>query len=344
MQFDLAQLAALSAAVTEGTFEAAARALNVTPSAVSQRIKALESTVGRVLLQRSKPVRATESGEAILLLARQIETLAGDAMRGLGDSDDGFAADASGAFGAAGDALGPGGFGTRAAPTPVRMPIAVNADSLATWILPALAELSATMAFDLYREDQAHTTTLLREGTVMAAITAEADPVQGCSSVLLGAMRYRPMASPAFAERWFPDGLTPEALAFAPVVVFDRRDDLQAAYLRSRVSRPVDPPRHFVPASGDFVEAVRLGFGWGMVPDLQSGATSVPASASTSASTSVPASASTSASVSTSAAFVDLDPAGAIDVPLYWQQWQLHTRSLERLSEVVAAAARRTLR
>jgi len=129
-------------------------------------------------------------------------------------------------------------------------------------------------------------------------------------------------------------------------VVFDRRDDLQAAYLRSRVSRPVDPPRHFVPASGDFVEAVRLGFGWGMVPDLQSGATSVPPSASTSTPVSVPASisTSTSASVSTSAAFVDLDPAGAIDVPLYWQQWQLHTRSLERLSEVVAAAARRTLR
>ncbi|SDZ34690.1 LysR family transcriptional regulator ArgP [Herbiconiux ginsengi] len=311
MQLDLAQLAALSSAVTEGTFEAAARALNVTPSAVSQRIKALESTVGRVLLQRSKPVRATESGEAILLLARQIETLAGDAMRGLGDPDDPLA---DGAVGGRAD------LGVRTAP--MRMPIAVNADSLATWILPALAGLASTMAFDLHREDQAHTTTLLREGTVMAAITAVAEPVQGCSSTLLGTMRYRPMASPAFAATWFPDGVTAEALARAPVVVFDRRDDLQDAYLRSRGSggpAALDPPRHFVPASGDFVAAVRLGFGWGMVPDLQSDTPTGPE-------------------------FVDLDPRGAIDVPLYWQQWQLHTRSLERLAAVIADAARRTLR
>ncbi|WP_382304764.1 LysR family transcriptional regulator ArgP [Herbiconiux sp. UC225_62] len=316
MQWDLAQLAALSAAVTEGSFEAAARALNVTPSAVSQRIKALESAVGRVLLQRSKPVRATESGEAILLLARQIEMLAGDALRGLGDPDDRPGDGAAGGHpGSLGDA--------RARPAPVRMPIAVNADSLATWILPALSELASTMAFDLYREDQAHTTTLLREGTVMAAITAVAEPVQGCSSTLLGAMRYRPMASPAFAAAWFPDGVTPESLAVAPVVVFDRRDDLQDAYLRARTTAPVDPPRHFVPASGDFVAAVRLGFGWGMVPDLQSDPSRDPSAATT---------------------LVDLDPQGAIDVPLYWQQWQLHTRSLERLSGVIAAAAHRTLR
>ncbi|MGD8167705.1 LysR family transcriptional regulator ArgP [Herbiconiux sp. P16] len=308
MQLDLAQLAALSAAVTEGTFEAAARALNVTPSAVSQRIKALESTVGRVLLQRSKPVRATESGEAILLLARQIETLAGDAVRGLGDPDD-----------LPGEGETSAEQGPRARAVPVRMPIAVNADSLATWILPALAELASTVVFDLYREDQAHTTTLLREGTVMAAITAVADPVQGCSSTRLGAMRYRPMASPAFADTWFPDGVTPEAMSRAPVVVFDRRDDLQDAYLRSRTSGPVDPPRHFVPASGDFVAAVRLGFGWGMVPDLQS-------------------------ELPSALPLAELDPDGAIDVPLYWQQWQLHTRSLERLADVIAAAARRTLR
>jgi LysR family transcriptional regulator (chromosome initiation inhibitor) len=306
MHWDLAQLEALSAAVTEGTFEAAARALNVTPSAVSQRIKALESAVGRVLVQRSKPVVATESGQAILLLARQIEMLADDALRGLDGERLPFdSADQV----------------TPAAPPPVRMPIAVNADSLATWILPALADLSGTMVFDLYREDQAHTTTLLRQGTVMAAITGVAEPVQGCSSTRLGAMRYRPMANPSFASTWFPGGVTPEALARAPVVVFDRRDELQDDYLRSRTTGPVDPPRHFVPASCDFVEAVRLGFGWGMVPDLQSAAHPLDATS-----------------------LVDLDPEGAIDVPLYWQQWQLHTPSLERLAQVVAGAAARTLR
>lgn len=348
MQLDLAQLAALSAAVTEGTFEAAARALNVTPSAVSQRIKALESTVGRVLLQRSKPVRATESGEAILLLARQIETLASDAVRGLGDPDpspDSGLGRGRDLDSDSGDWPADDGTGSRRGPhprtPPVRMPIAVNADSLATWILPALAELSATMVFDLYREDQAHTTTLLREGTVMAAITAVADPVQGCSSTLLGAMRYRPMASPAFAETWFAGGVTAEALSRAPVVVFDRRDDLQDVYLRSRTQGPVDPPRHFVPASGDFVAAVRLGFGWGMVPDLQSDQVAVAPWAVDSGQA---GHAILAAPGPVPGTLVEVDPAGAIEVPLYWQQWQLRTRSLERLAEVIAAAAHRTLR
>jgi LysR family transcriptional regulator (chromosome initiation inhibitor) len=338
MQWELAQLSALSAAVSEGTFEGAARALNVTPSAVSQRIKALETSVGRVLLQRSKPVRPTESGQAILLLARQIETLAEDAVFGLDDEQ------------ATDDATGSeSGEGAGAPRAFVRMPIAVNADSLATWILPALAGLSSSMTFDLYREDQGHTTTLLREGTVMAAITAVAEPVQGCSSTPLGAMRYRPMASPAFAERWFAHGVTGEALGRAPVVVFDRRDELQADYLRSKTKGVVAPPKHFVPASADFVVAVQQGFGWGMVPDLQSAGLEV-ASGATGGADLDPVGvlanldgAGVLAGLYPAGVLVDLDPAGAVDVPLFWQQWQLHTRSLERVAVAIKQAAARSL-
>src|SRR5690242_18464645 len=105
MDFDLAQLRALSATVSEGTLEAAARALHVTPSAISQRLKALETTTGRVLLVRSKPVQVTPSGRAVLRLARQIEVLTADAAVELGGGGDEPA---------------------RAVP----LPIAVNADSL----------------------------------------------------------------------------------------------------------------------------------------------------------------------------------------------------------------------
>jgi LysR family transcriptional regulator (chromosome initiation inhibitor) len=305
MQWDLAQLSALSAAVSEGSFDGAARALNITPSAVSQRIKALETSVGRVLVQRTKPVRPTDSGASILLLARQIQTLADDAVLGLDDEDAHSASVAE---------------GIEAPRALVRMPIAVNADSLATWILPALAGLAGTIAFDLYREDQGHTTALLREGTVMAAITGVAEPVQGCSSTRLGTMRYRPMATPAFAERWFPGGVSPSSLARAPVVVFDRKDELQHDYLRAKAGSELSPPQHFVPASADFVAAVSRGFGWGMVPDLQS------------------------AALEDGGVLVDLDPVGAVEVPLYWQQWQLHTRSLERVADAVKRAAAHSLR
>jgi LysR family transcriptional regulator (chromosome initiation inhibitor) len=286
MEPDLAQLRALDATVREGTLEAAARALHVTPSAVSQRLRALEIATGRILLVRTKPVQVTESGEAVLRLARQIALITSDAARDLGGEG------------------------------PAALPIAVNADSLATWVLPALAPLAGDFSFDLHREDQEHTSALLRAGTVMAAVTAEAAPVPGCTSTRLGSMRYRPMAAPVFAQRWFPDGPTAEALGRAPVVVFDRKDDLQHAYLRQRAGDVV-PPMHYVPASADFVAAIALGLGWGMVPDLQARTVQPP--------------------------LVELDPAGAVEVVLHWQQWKLRSASLDRVREAVLAAAGREL-
>ncbi|MGY1641304.1 LysR family transcriptional regulator ArgP [Geodermatophilus sp. SYSU D00703] len=288
MDLDLGQLRALDATVTAGTLDGAARTLHVTPSAVSQRLKALEAATGRVLLVRSKPVRVTESGQAVLRLARQVALLTADATREL--ADDGTS-------------------------RPVSLPVAVNADSLATWVLPALAPLAGELAFDLHREDQEHTAALLREGRVMAAVTADPDPVPGCTVTRLGGMRYRPMATAAFAQRWFPDGVTEQSLCRAPVVVFDRDDDLQYRYLRGRGVDAAAPPVHLVPASADYVTAVRLGFGWGMVPVQQEPAGEL----------------------------VGLDPDGAVDVVLHWQQWKLRSPSLDRVAAAVLAAARRAL-
>jgi LysR family transcriptional regulator (chromosome initiation inhibitor) len=285
---ELAQLRALDATVREGTLEKAARALHLTPSAVSQRLRALEVGTGRVLLVRSKPVQVTESGAAVLRLARQIELLTADTARELGGAT---------------------------ADRPPALPIAVNADSMNTWVLPALAPLAADSTFDLHREDQEHTSALLRAGAVVAAITSEAEPVPGCSVTRLGRMRYRPMAAPGFARRWFPDGPTPQALHRAPVVVFDRKDDLQHVYLRRRLGPDADPPAHHVPASADFLAGIELGFGWGMVLDLQQ----------------------------PGGELVELDPDGAVDVVLHWQQWKLRSPSLDRAREAVQQAARERL-
>ncbi|WP_432565438.1 LysR family transcriptional regulator ArgP [Kineococcus sp. SYSU DK003] len=282
MDLDLAQLRALAAVVAEGTFEAAARTLHVTPSAVSQRIRALETSAGRVLLVRSKPVRPTEAGRTVLRLAREVELLAADAS---------WEIDA----------------GRR---MPV-LPIAVNADSLATWFLAALAPLAGQYCFDLRREDQERTGELLREGTVVAAVTTEAVPVGGCSSVPLGTVHYQPCASVGFARRWFADGVDAQALQRAPVVVFDRDDDLQDRWLR-RFGNPA-PPRHHVPSTSDFGEAVRRGFGWGMILPEQV------------------------AAFGPGECF-DLDPGGGVDVALHWQRWRIRSPSLDRISDAVLAA------
>lgn len=288
---DLSQLHALAAAVDGGTLDAAARTLHVTPSAISQRIRALENSVGSVLLTRSKPVMPTAAGVAYVRLARQVAALAEDA-----------AAEATGS-----------------AERLPRIPIAVNGDSLATWAMPALATLAGDMVFDIHREDQDHSAALLRDGTVMAAITTEARPVQGCTSTRLGAMRYRPVASVAFAERWFANGVDARALAEAPVVVFDRKDDIQDRYLRS-FGRGLTPPRHYVPASADFAEAVRLGFGWAMLPDQQSLA------------------------LEARGELVELSADGHETVVLHWQQWSLRTSALDRAATAIADAAAASLR
>lgn len=292
MELDPAQLRALRAAVDEGTLDAAARVLHVTPSAVSQRIRALEAAAGRVLLVRAKPVRPTHAGRSVLRLARQIDLLAADVARELGEDP---------------------------APTPVQMAIAVNADSLSTWLLPALAALREEVVFDVRRADEDQTAALLREGTVVAAVTTAAQPLPGCTAIPLGALRYRPVAVPAFAARWFPAGVTVEALRQAPVVHFDRDDGLQRAWTRRRIPDGADPPAHHLPATDAHQRAVLAGFGWGMLCEPQ--LADLPADA---------------------VALLDVNE--ATDVHLYWQRWKVRSPSLDRLTTAVVAAAEETLR
>jgi LysR family transcriptional regulator, chromosome initiation inhibitor len=305
VELDLDQLRALSAAVTHGSLDAAAGVLHVTPSAVSQRLRALESAAGQVLLVRSRPVRPTPAGATLVRLARQVELLVADADRELAV---------------------PGGDGRTATTGPPALPVlpvAVNADSLATWVLPALASVAGVAQIEVHREDETRTGELLRDGRVVAAVTTEARPVAGCRATRLGALRYRPLAAPGFVERWLPDGPAAGALERAPVVVFDPADDLQHAYARSRGARRKAPVHH-VPSSAGFVEAIVLGMGWGMLPEQQS------------------------APHERTGALVPLEAGrevggqtgGAVDVVLHWQRWALRTPSLDALTEAVLAAAR----
>jgi len=295
------QLAALAAVVDEGTFDRAAARLGVTPSAVSQRVRALEQSVGQVLVARSRPVRATPAGTVLVRLASQVALLAQDAWEAL-------------------DPTPPG-----AADARHRIAIAVNADSLATWFPAALAGLPSSVVVDVRRADQDATAELLRSGAVVAAVTADAEPVQGCRSQALGAMRYRAMAAPAFRARWFTAGVDAGALARAPVVAFAPDDLLQHRFAalvagaegeRAMASAAV----HHVPSTAAFVALVAAGLGWGLVPE-QDAQRRVDAGE-----------------------LADLDATNPLDVPLYWQRWSVRTSTLEDLSHRVTAAARGVLR
>ncbi|RKR86363.1 LysR family transcriptional regulator [Micromonospora pisi] len=297
MGLDSVQLTTFAAVVNEGSFEAAARTLHVTSSAVSQRIKALEQVVGQVLVRRTKPCEATEAGQALLRLAGQVALLEHEALR------------------AARGPLAGGAVRTRVA-------VVVNADSLATWFLAALTELPPefTVTFDLREDDQDHTAELLRDGSVMAAVTAQNVPVQGCRVERLGAMRYLAVAAPRLATRHFPDGPASAAFAAAPMIALNRKDTLQHRFLNRVTRRRLDPPLHHVPSAWGFVEAVRLGLGWGLVPE-QIALDDIAAGRC-----------------------VELAPGRHLDVPLYWQHWRLDSAILNALTGAVQTAARSALR
>jgi LysR family transcriptional regulator (chromosome initiation inhibitor) len=251
-----------------------------------------------VLVVRSKPTRATDAGAAVVRLARQLALLEHDALAE---------------------------FGLGAAPDrPISIALAVNADSLATWFLPALARVAERhpVVFDLHRDDQDFTAGLLESGTVMGAVTSQATPVAGCLVRPLGVMQYRAVATPTFVERWSIDPSSPtgsDALALAPVVDFDRRDDLQRDHLRAQGIDPEAPPRHYVPASNDFATAIKLGLGWGMLPGFQSDA-------------------------QLERGELVLLAGDPIDVPLHWQQWNLRSPLLDAIADELGAEARRELR
>ncbi|WP_432170546.1 LysR family transcriptional regulator ArgP [Streptomyces sp. 1222.5] len=291
-ELPLEQVRTLLAVVDEGTFDAAAAALHVTPSAVSQRVKALEQRTGRVLLQRTKPVRPTESGAVLVRFARQLARLERDTRGELGLSGAG---------------------------EPTRVSVAVNADSLATWFLPALPRV-AGLCFELHREDEDHTAALLREGLVMAAVTSSAEPVPGCTVRPLGRMRYLPVAAPEFARDRLDGRPLRDALSEAPVVAFDRKDDFQDGFVRRLGGVSAGSSRHLVPTSEGFVAAVAAGLGWGMVPEAQA----------------VP--------LLDEGRLALLDPQERVDVTLHWQQWRLDSPALAALAESVARTAARALR
>src|SRR5918998_4640360 len=246
-QIDPVALRTLAVAVRLGTFEAAARELHVTPSAVSQRIKALETRVGRVLLHRVKPLEPTEAGHVLVRLATQTELLEREAVAELVEDED--------LDGAAYTSV----------------PIAVNADAFYGWLVEALARVQQQhrVVFEVVREDQTRTAERLRRGDVVAAITSEPRPVPGCRVVRLGRLRYLAVATPEFAAAHLADGVGAATLAEAPLVAFDRSDNLQHDFLRRVTRRHLTPPVTYLPSVREFDRAVRRGMGWGMLPQRE---------------------------------------------------------------------------
>lgn len=294
---DYLSLRALASVVETGSFERAARQLKVTPSAVSQRIKQLEERLGAALVVRGQPCTATEQGDRLCRHMERIGMLENelfDQLPALAGADE---------------------------RQPVTLQIAVNADSLGSWFLPAIAAFTAKHRHlvSVSVDDEDDTAEWLEKGKVVAAISSLATPVRGCRRVALGKLRYRAAASPAFMQRHFPDGVTEAALERAPALIFNHKDRLQERWMEAVLGRGVVHPSHWLPSTQSFVDGALLGIGWGMNPAML-----------------------VEEHIATGR-LVELVADQPVDVPLYWQVNRLSADALAPLTRAVAAAARATL-
>lgn len=242
---DYAGLKAVTLVVQTGSFEKAALLLNVTPSAVSQRVKQMEERLGAVLVVRGAPCRATEQGEWLCRHMEQVGMLEAELARRL-----------------------PVLAGAGEAGQPVTLHVATNADSLGTWFLTAAARFAATSGHLLKIEvdDQDHTAEWLQRGRVLAAVTGHGKPVQGCRVLALGSLRYHATANPDFIARHFAGGVRLEAFHTAPALTFNQKDRLQEDWLKQVFGKSPPHPTHWLPSTEGFVEASLAGMGWGMNP------------------------------------------------------------------------------
>ena len=237
-----ALLQTLIACAETGSFDLAAARLGVTPSAVSQRIKALTEAAGGPVFRQLHPATPSALGLRLLRHARDVAAL-----------EAGLAAD----------------LGQDGGPRPVA--VAINADSLETWAVPPLAACDG-FRFEVVIIDQDHSADALRRGEVSAAVTAEATALPGCRAVPLGALRYAACCTPAFRDRWFAEGVTAATLARAPVLQFTAQDALQTRWMARATGQPLNPPAHRIAAPGPFLTATRQGLGWGLNPLMLIGA------------------------------------------------------------------------
>ncbi|UWF51538.1 HTH-type transcriptional regulator ArgP [Pseudomonas sp. N3-W] len=294
MQLDAKQMQAFLAIVESGSFEKAAERLSITPSAVSQRIHALEARLGNSMVVRGRPCEPTQAGRKLMLYLRRATVLEEELLNELSADEKAH----------------------------LRVVIAVNGDTLATWFFPALAEMfvSENILLDLMVDDQDHTYTLLESGQVIGCIGTRSQPMRGCFAEPLGSVRYQLVASPAFQARWFPKGLTRDAARKAPVFAYSRKDTLQSDFMQSRFGLHADAyPIHYLSLPEARLKAIRRGLGYGMVPHMQV------------------------SDLLKSRDLVDVAPGEFTDVALYWHAWALQSPRMEALSERAVHAARRSL-
>ncbi|EGR4217411.1 LysR family transcriptional regulator ArgP [Vibrio cholerae] len=292
---DYRWIEALDSVVSKGSFERAAEQLFISQSAVSQRIKQLEKYLAQPVLIREQPPRPTLVGKKLLGLYRRVCLIEQELVPELTNQEH---------------------------VRPVSMSIATNADSLATWLLPALDKVmkSRQVELNLVIYGESRTLDKLKNGEVVGAISLEPQPITGCSAEYLGQMEYLCVASPEFYQKYFAKGVTPRSLIKAPAVSYDQYDELHNKFLWDYFAVPRDKViNHTVSSSEAFVRLALSGAAYCLIPRLQI------------------------ISELESGALINMTPDFMLSYPIFWHHWQLETGVLLEISEAITAYAKSVL-
>ncbi|MFA0268316.1 LysR family transcriptional regulator ArgP [Vibrio cyclitrophicus] len=284
---DYKWIEALDAVVKQRSFERAAEQLYISQSAVSQRIKQLEKWIAQPALVRENPPRPTPAGKKLLGLYRRVRLLEHELVPDLMNEE-----------------------GSQ----PLSISIATNADSLATWLLPALSDVmtSRQVELNLAIHGESRTIEKIKSGEVAGAISLESQAIPGCSADYLGRMDYVCVSSPDFHERYFSEGVNYVTLSKAPAVSYDQYDDLHKKFLHDHFNVPRDSViNHTVGSSEAFVRLALSGVAYCLIPRLQI------------------------IEELESGALIDITPGFLLSYRIYWHHWQLESGVLKEISQAI---------
>ncbi len=288
---DYKWIEALDAVVKQRSFERAAEQLYISQSAVSQRIKQLEKWLAQPALVRENPPRPTPAGKKLLGLYRRVRLLEHELVPEL---------------------MNEGGN------QPLSISIATNADSLATWLLPALSGVmkSRQVELNLAIHGESRTIEKIKSGEVAGAISLESQAIPGCSADYLGRMDYVCVASPDFHQRYFSEGVNYTTLRKAPAVSYDQYDDLHKKFLHDHFNVPRDSViNHTVGSSEAFVRLALSGVAYCLIPRLQI------------------------IEELESGSLIDITPGFLLSYRIYWHHWQLESGVLKEISQAILSFA-----
>lgn len=224
------------------SFESAAKKLHITQSAVSQRIKGLETYYGEPVLIRTLPYKPTPIGESLISHYKRICMLEESLKQQLAHA-----------------AIKP------------HVSIALNRDSLETWFLDLIEDTNIfnNITLEIIADDQELTLDYLRKGLVSACLSTSEKGIIGGNVTFLGNMEYLLVASPQFIKRYFSDKDQKKCLIDSPAIKFDKNDKLHERYLEKYFGLNGEGVNfHVVPSVRGFKKFALLGYGYGLIPKI----------------------------------------------------------------------------